>query len=92
MRWTWRYYATLAVLLAASVAFMDVIGSVPKFDAATWWRVLFSLWLGQLAGYVPAFAAACASCFSLRAAFRVCQDLLSVFGFGCSLLCDPASA
>ena len=36
MRWTWRYYATLAVLLAASVAFMDVIGSVPKFDAATW--------------------------------------------------------
>ena len=35
-----------------------------------------------------ACAAACASCFSLRAAFRVCQDLLSVFGFGFSLFFD----
>src|SRR6266550_1592289 len=34
------------------------------------------------------FAAACAACFSLRAAFRVCHDLLSVFGFGFSFLCD----
>ena len=32
--------------------------------------------------------AACAACFSLRAAFRVCHDLPSVFGFGFSFLCD----
>ena len=32
--------------------------------------------------------AACASCFSLRAAFRVCHDFLSVFGFGFNLLRD----
>jgi hypothetical protein len=32
--------------------------------------------------------AACAVCFSLRAAFRVCHDLLSVFGLGFSFLCD----
>jgi hypothetical protein len=30
--------------------------------------------------------AAYAACFSLRAAFRVCQDFNSVFGFGFSLL------
>ena len=33
-------------------------------------------------------AAACAACLSLRAMFRVCQDLLSVFGFGFSFLRD----
>src|SRR5579872_1339362 len=32
--------------------------------------------------------AACAVCFSLRAAFRVCHDFCSVFGFGFSLLRD----
>ena len=32
--------------------------------------------------------AACAACFSLRARFRVCHDLCSVFGFGFSFLCD----
>jgi len=32
--------------------------------------------------------AACAVCFSLRAVFRVCHDLFSVFGFGFSFLCD----
>ena len=33
--------------------------------------------------------AACAVCFSLRAAFRVCHDLLSVFGLGFSFFfCD----
>ena len=32
--------------------------------------------------------AACAVCFSLRAMFRVCHDLFSVFGFGFSFLCD----
>ena len=32
--------------------------------------------------------AACAACFSLRAMFRVCHDLLSVFGFGFSFLRD----
>jgi hypothetical protein len=38
---------------------------------------------------VPAASfAACAVCFSLRAAFRVCHALLSVFGFGFSFLCD----
>jgi hypothetical protein len=37
---------------------------------------------------VPASFAACAACLSLRAAFRVCHDLLSVFGFGFSFLCD----
>ena len=31
---------------------------------------------------------ACAACFSLRAAFRVCHDFDSVFGFGFSFLCD----
>ena len=35
--------------------------------------------------------AAWAACFSLRAAFRVCHDLLSVFGFGFSLLFLRAS-
>ena len=40
-------------------------------------------WLGFAAS-----VAACAVCFSLRAMFRVCQDLLSVFGFGFSFLCD----
>ena len=35
-----------------------------------------------------ASVAACAACFSLRAWFRVCHDLLSVFGFGLSFLCD----
>ncbi len=35
-----------------------------------------------------ASVAACAVCFSLRAMFRVCHDLLSVFGFGFSFLCD----
>jgi hypothetical protein len=30
--------------------------------------------------------AAYAACLSLRAAFRVCQDFNSVFGFGLSLL------
>lgn len=41
--------------------------------------------------HVPVSAAsfaACAVCFSLRAVFRVCHDLLSVFGFGFSFLCD----
>ena len=33
----------------------------------------------------PSFSA-CAACLSLRAAFRVCHDLLSVFGFGFSFL------
>jgi hypothetical protein len=37
--------------------------------------------------FSPAFAA-CAACFSLRASFRVCHDLLSVFGFGFSRFCD----
>ena len=32
--------------------------------------------------------AACAVCLSLRAVFRVCHDLLSVFGFGCNFLCE----
>ena len=32
--------------------------------------------------------AACAVCFSLRAVFRVCHDLLSVFGFGCNFVCE----
>jgi hypothetical protein len=32
--------------------------------------------------------AAYAACFSLRAAFRVCHDLLSVFGFGFSRFRD----
>ena len=32
--------------------------------------------------------AACAVCFSLRAALRVCHDLLSVFGFGFSRFFD----
>lgn len=32
--------------------------------------------------------AACAVCFSLRAVFRVCHDLPSVFGLGFSFLCD----
>jgi hypothetical protein len=32
--------------------------------------------------------AACAACFSLRAVFRVCHDLLSVFGFAFSFLCE----
>jgi hypothetical protein len=34
------------------------------------------------------FAAACAACFSLRAALRVCHDLPSVFGFAFNRLCD----
>jgi hypothetical protein len=38
---------------------------------------------------VPAASfAACAVCLSLREAFRVCQDLCSVFGFGFSLFFD----
>jgi hypothetical protein len=37
--------------------------------------------------YASVFAA-CAACFSLRAAFRVCHDFDSVFGFGFSLLRD----
>jgi len=43
------------------------------------------------ASYCPVFAAsfaACAVCFSLRAMFRVCHDLLSVLGFGFNFLCD----
>jgi hypothetical protein len=36
----------------------------------------------------PTVFAACAACFSLRAMFRVCHDLLSVFGFGFNFLCD----
>ena len=36
----------------------------------------------------PAIFATCAACFSLRAAFRVCHDFCSVFGFGFSLLRD----
>jgi hypothetical protein len=32
--------------------------------------------------------AACAACFSFRAAFRVCHDFDSVFGFAFSFLCD----
>jgi hypothetical protein len=32
--------------------------------------------------------AACAVCFSLRAMFRVCHDVFSVFGFGFSFFCD----
>ena len=36
----------------------------------------------------PASFAACAVCFSLRAMFRVCHDLPSVLGFGCSFLRD----
>ncbi len=32
--------------------------------------------------------AACAVCFSFRAAFRVCHDFDSVFGFGFSRLRD----
>jgi len=36
-------------------------------------------------GHSASFAA-CAACFSLRAVFRVCHDLLSVFGFGFSFL------
>lgn len=39
-------------------------------------------------GFHSASFAACASCFSLRAMFRVCHDLLSVFGFAFSFLCD----
>jgi hypothetical protein len=39
-------------------------------------------------GFLLGLFAACAACLSLRAAFRVCQDLLSVFGFGFSLLCE----
>jgi hypothetical protein len=35
-----------------------------------------------------AIVAACAVCFSFRAMFRVCHDLLSVFGFGFSFFCD----
>src|SRR5215213_6460106 len=37
--------------------------------------------------FPPCFSA-CAVCLSLRAAFRVCHDLLSVFGFGFNFLCD----
>jgi len=36
----------------------------------------------------PSVFAACAACLSLRAAFRVCHDFDSVFGFGFSLLRD----
>jgi hypothetical protein len=32
--------------------------------------------------------AACAACFSFRAMFRVCHDLLSVLGLGFSFFCD----
>jgi len=39
-------------------------------------------------GVADASFAACAACFSLRAMFRVCHDLLSVFGFGFSFLRD----
>jgi signal transduction histidine kinase len=57
MRWTWRFYVALALALATSVAFMNVIGTAPKYDAATWWRLFFAWWLGQLAGYAAAFTA-----------------------------------
>jgi hypothetical protein len=43
-------------------------------------------WCVQCPASAASFAA-CAVCFSLRAAFRVCHDLLSVFGFGFNLLC-----
>ena len=42
---------------------------------------------GQRSVSVTSFAA-CAVCFSLRAMFRVCHDLFSVFGFGFSFLCE----
>ena len=45
----------------------------------------------ELPVYGSVFAtgfAAWAACFSFRAVFRVCQDLLSVFGFGFSFLCE----
>jgi hypothetical protein len=42
----------------------------------------------RYSGTASASFAACAVCFSLRAAFRVCHDLFSVFGFGFSFLCD----
>jgi hypothetical protein len=53
MRWSWRFYVALAFVLATSVAFMNVIGAAPKYDAATWWRLFFAWWLGQLAGTRP---------------------------------------
>jgi len=52
--------------------------------------VIFSRYLCGMC-QCPASAAsfaACAVCFSLRAIFLVCHDLLSVFGFGVSFLCD----
>ena len=45
--------------------------------------------------YSPAAAAsfaAYAACFSLRAAFRVCHDLCSVFGFAFSRFFDSRAA
>ena len=57
MHWTWRFYVTLALALGASIAFMDVVGTVLEFDAATWWRVLLALWLGLSLGYAPGFVA-----------------------------------
>jgi hypothetical protein len=45
--------------------------------------------------YSPAVAAsfaAYAACFSLRAAFRVCHDLCSVFGFAFSRFFDSRAA
>ena len=40
------------------------------------------------ASVFAASPAAYAACLSLRAAFRVCHDLFSVFGFGFSFLRD----
>lgn len=42
----------------------------------------------SIGGVAEASVAACAACFSLRAMFRVCHDLPSVFGFGFSFLRD----
>jgi signal transduction histidine kinase len=56
MRWTWRAYVALAFMLATGLAFMNVVGSMLKFDAPTFWRVYFALWLGQFAGYAAGFA------------------------------------
>jgi hypothetical protein len=46
----------------------------------------FAVWVHT--SVFAAIFAACSACFSLRAAFRVCHDFDSVFGFGFSFLCD----
>jgi hypothetical protein len=44
--------------------------------------------VGVLPYWPAASFAACATCLSLRAAFRVCHDLFSVLGFGFSFFFD----